>query len=341
MPIITTSLDHGKSFVTAFANANIALVKYWGKANRDLNIPLVPSISFTLNSLGTFCHVEKSPDEHDHLIIDGQEVDDAALGRFHAFLTYFRSQFSIDERFTITTKNNIPYGAGLASSASAYASMSLGLSHFCHLDLSEKELSLLARVGSASAARSIMGDFVALPGGEALGHRDAFASPIMLQNKPDWQMVIVIGNHQQKALSSREAMTITKQTSPFFDAFVKNSHDDFLGCKDGLITGNLETVGAIMEHSTLKMHASMWAAKPSINYLQPFSLSAIELIKAFRNRFGPVAFFTLDAGPNVKILCEAPIAERLSTHIQEKLPNTTIVCSSLGQKAKILDDRAL
>jgi diphosphomevalonate decarboxylase len=324
----------------AFANANIALVKYWGKNPGPLNIPIVPSISFTLEGLGTFTGVQKSHDNADHLEILGQETDTESEARVRNFLDYFRATFKVTTYFQVTSHNTIPFKAGLASSASAYASLSKALDNFCGFNLNHHQLSLLARVGSGSAARSLAGGLVGLNGGVGLSHEMAAAFPISLK-QADWQMLIVIIASGPKEISSREAMVSTAKTSPLFMAFVDSSHDDFVKAQSAIAAKDLPITGEIMEHSTLKMHASMWAARPAINYWRPQTLQVMDTVKSFRAEHGPVAYFTMDAGPNVKILCESAKAATLKDLVTKLYPTATVLTSALGGPATIIERPSL
>lgn len=286
---------------TARANANIALVKYWGKADPTLNIPAMPSLSMTLDGIGTTVTISSVKGKAHELFIEGKPSTDSAFIRLQIFLEKVREFYFYNGFLSIKTSATVPYAAGLASSASFYAALTKALDHFLELNLSPIELSQIARIGSASAARSIFGAFVGLYGG-ALSHTEAYAFSVV--SGLDLAMILAVVNDGHKAQSSREAMNITSRTSPFYQAFCDTAATDFHNARKALAHASFAELGAIMEHSTLKMHASMWAAKPSINYLIPKSLQIIDVVYRFRNAHGPKAFFTMDAGPNVKILCE-------------------------------------
>ena len=163
---------------TALAHPNIALIKYWGKSNSDLNLPSTPSLSVTLSKLTTKTTV--STNETDVLYINGQSVQDEKISKF---LNSLRQIHTI-KNIRIETENNFPTSAGLASSASGFAALTTALNSHFSLGFSKQEISAIARTGSASAARSIYGGFVGLQG------PDWEAEPIF---KPDyWPLRIVI-----------------------------------------------------------------------------------------------------------------------------------------------------
>lgn len=311
--------------IVAYANANIALVKYWGKADVFNNIPIVPSISMTLDKLGT--RTILSICDEDLLIINEKPAQTEAFKRYKLFLDKARKIYNFKEKFKALSYNNIPYQAGLASSASSFGALAFGLNKILSLGLNESDISGLARLGSASAARSIFGGFVALT--------DMKAFPIEVKKDFSLSMMILLISEEKKEYSSAEAMEITKNTSPFFKAFVENSMADFNDAKKALISGNFVLLGKTMEHSFLKMHASMWVAKPSINFLRPKSFQIIESIYRFRDTFKDIVFFTADAGPNIKILVENHNLLLVKNHIEKAFPDIKILISSPGSSAYV------
>lgn len=286
----------------AYANANIALVKYWGKSDHGHNIPAVSSLSMTLNNLG--CEVSLAPaiarDAHE-VVIDGAEASESAHKRTAVFLEEVRARFPFTGYLQISSKTSVPYASGVASSAAYFASLTVALDRALDLNLSAKDLSTLARMGSGSAARSIFGGFAALHGGNHLQHEEAYAYPLPMNNHLDLHLVIALVDDQPKAISSREAMIATRESSPFFAEFIATHHQDFAHAVQALSHGEFAALGHIMEHSTLKMFATMWTAQPPIIYWQPQTLTLIETVMTLRKEHGPIAFFTMDAGPNVKI----------------------------------------
>lgn len=286
---------------SAYANANIALVKYWGKSDHQKNIPAVSSLSMTLDALGTTVSLDLSCDQFHSLTINDRIIAGAELTRLNDYLEAVRRSYRFDGFFKISSQSSVPIAAGLASSAAFFAALSLTLNQSLELNLNAQNLSILARLGSASAARSIFGAFVGLHGGP-ITHEEAFAFP--LENSLDLALLVAVVSIEKKALSSRAAMNMTEDSSPFFPTFVASHGPDFSGAIEALKQSSFPRLGEIMEHSTLKMHASMWAAKPAINYLHPATLALMNLIYDIRKKHGPIAYFTMDAGPNVKVFCE-------------------------------------
>lgn len=314
---------------TAYANANIALIKYWGKSDVRLNVPAVPSISMTLSHLGTTVTVESIDKNHE---LSDPSFKDSERARLFKYLELVREFFPYDGHLRITSKSSIPVSAGLASSASFFAALATALNDHFSLKLAKKELSILARMGSASAARSIFGGFCAL-GYES--HEDAYAYE--LKSDLDVAMVIAVVDQGPKKISSREAMNITANTSPFFDNFVKEQPKDFDKALAAIKDGDFLALGKLMEHSTLKMFATMWTALPAINYWKPESLGLINLVYELRNELGAV-FFTMDAGPNVKILCPSELLPQVLSKVARSGLTVDIRSSALGQGAQIINE---
>lgn len=288
----------------AFANANIALIKYWGKNEGCFNIPAVSSLSMTLNDFGTSVSLVASKIHKHQALINNKPASLEVLERLDAYLEQVRCFYPFSGHLHVSSKSNVPFKAGLASSAAFFAALAVALDVALALGLDQKDLSRLARLGSGSAARSIFGGFCGLHGGPGTNHEEAFAFPLEINAKLNLAMVIAIVDEGMKPLSSRAAMNLTKKTSPFFNVFVKDHDKDLELAKNALKTGSFVKLGEAMECSTLKMFATMWTALPSINYWRPQSLALIETVYELRKKHGPKAFFTMDAGPNVKILCE-------------------------------------
>ena len=207
----------------AYANANIALVKYWGKFNEELNIPIVPSVSMTLNNFGSTTSIKKN--HEDKLVLNGQHKSDDSFIRVKKFLDYIRKTYRITDHFLIESRNNMPTKAGLASSSSAYASISLAINNLLSLNLDEKNLSILARIGSASAARSITGKISVLYGGD-IKSEDSYSEAITNHQFSDLVVLIAVCDEAPKKISSRDGMN-NAFSSPFFNKFVEKSSTDF------------------------------------------------------------------------------------------------------------------
>lgn len=311
---------------SARAHSNIALIKYWGKRNSELKLPHNGSISLTLDALYTDTEVHFSSDfEKDQLWLDGNLTSDKASSRVTQLLDRFRHAFHFSEHAQIKSQNSFPTAAGLASSASGFAALVASVNQALNLQLSPQELSLWARLGSGSASRSIFGGFVEWKRGENADGTDSFASPIAT---PDWDvaMVVLVLNPEEKAVSSSIGMQRTVDTSPLYAAWLEGIEQDLCHMRKAIQSQNFETVGQLMEHNALKMHATALAAQPAVLYWSPASVQTIHWVQHLREQGLPV-YLTMDAGPNVKLLVkEKHLSELLKAIETQGQIQESIVC---------------
>ena len=200
-----------------------------------------------------------------------------------AFLDRVRARAGIATRAEVATENSVPTASGLASSASGFAALALAASRAAGLQLSQSELSELARLGSGSAARSIFGGFVEMARGERADGRDAVASPLALRDDgPPWdlRLVVAITAAGEKAEGSTSAMDRTARTSPFFPAWVASVPADLAEARAAIAAHDLARLGAVAERSALRMHATALAADPAIVYWNGATVAAIHATRA-------------------------------------------------------------
>lgn len=288
----------------AFAPSNIALIKYWGKRDENLNLPLTDSLSLSLkNNLGTHTKIQifEKNIAPDFLSLNNRELDlqTPFAQRLFNFLKPFRfKKFN----FQIHTTNTIPTAAGLASSASGYAALVLALNKLFNLNLDTKNLSILARLGSGSASRSIETGFVHWHAGILNNGMDSYAEKIG-DPWPELSLGILLIDSQEKKISSREAMKITKQTSKLYQTWPENNLKDLNQILEAIQIQNFKLLGEISERNALFMHATMADSQPSIAFSTPETLRLREKIWALRSE-GLNIYFTQDAGPNLKLIYE-------------------------------------
>lgn len=288
------------SVAKAFAPSNIALCKYWGKRDQELNLPVTSSLSVSLGNKGTTTEIAVSETPYDQAIINGNLVDWVSpVGkRLLQFLNLFR--VSSDLHFSIVSNSNIPIGAGLASSASGFASIVLALNLLFDWGLTEKELSILARLGSGSAARSIWHGFVEWHAGIRSDGMDSHGEYIS-ETWPELCVGLLILNEREKSISSREAMQRTVSTSPLYSAWPSKVAHDLSTLKQAITYKDFAMLGKAAEWNALTMHATMLSAWPMVNYALPETLLAMQQVMQLRNE-GLSLYFTQDAGPNLKLL---------------------------------------
>jgi diphosphomevalonate decarboxylase len=300
---------------TARANVNVALVKYWGKRDPALNLPATGSISLTLDGLwveSTCAFADRGADE---CVIDGAAASGLDGERLRRFVDLVRTEAGVHAPVRLRTTSGVPTGAGLASSAAAFASVAVSASRAAGLRLEPPALSALARRGSGSAARSIFGGFVEWHRGERADGRDSIAEPLL---GPDaWLvcMVVAVTSTARKAVSSREGMA-RAATSPLYPAWVASAEADLAEARRAIAARDLEGLGLVAEHSALKMHAIGLAARPPLLYWRPATVECVQRVWSLRND-GIRGYVTIDAGPQVKVLCERGDAERIATALRE------------------------
>src|SRR5438309_4449823 len=319
---------------TARANVNLALVKYWGKRDGALNLPATGSISLTLDGLSVEASVAFGGGEADRVEIDGAEAAGDEVLRVVRFLDLVRAETGRRERALVATRSTVPRGVGLASSAAAFAALALAASRAAGLALDPPALSALARRGSGSAARSIFGGFVEWHRGERADGVDSFAEPLAPADHWDVRMVVAITSTTPKSVSSRNGMVRTA-ASPFYPAWVAGSDADLAEARAAIRVRDLEALGLVAEHSALKMHAAALATRPPILYWRAATLDCIHRVWALRAD-GVPAYFTIDAGPQVKVLCAAGDAPRVVAGL-EMLPGVerVLVCGP-GRGAEVI-----
>lgn len=314
-----------KEKATAFAPANIALVKYWGKRDNELNLPVTDSLSIDLGNLGTETTIEHSPDGHDAVILNGNKLaqDNKFAVKVINFVDLFRealNQAATNQpALTITTNNNIPTGAGVASSASGFAALTKALDQFFGLGLSGRELSLLANLGSGSASRSIFNGFVYRHAGTSLDGIDSYSEPLPY-TWPELKIGLITVSTKAKRVSSREGMERTVATSPLYKQWPQQVKEDMEKMLTAIKEKDFELLGSTAESNALAMHACIQASVPPINYFELETVAIINKVQELR-RNGLPLYLTIDAGPNVKLL----YLEKDEEKVKNEFPEIRIV----------------
>ena len=286
------------------APVNIALSKYWGKRHLELNLPTNSSLSISLPDLGTQTQLSLQPElTADQVILNHTPLptDHPFAQRVTQFLNLFRP--TPETYFQIDTQNSVPTGAGLASSASGYAALVLALNDLFQWQLSKPQLSILARLGSGSASRSLYEGFAIWHKGEKADGSDSFAEPID-QPWPDLCIGLVKVDISEKAVGSTAGMQRTVETCDLYQAWPQQAERDVKTIQQAIEKKDFTQLGETAEHNALSMHATMIATWPPIVYWQPASLAAMQTVWQLRQA-GVEVYFTMDAGPNLKLLFES------------------------------------
>lgn len=320
----------------AVAHPNIALVKYWGKADEALNVPAVPSISITLEALSTHTSVGLAPDlEADHIRLNGRDLDPTTSEsrRIVACLDRLRALAGNVSRVRVESANDFPTGAGLASSASGFAALVVAAAAAFRLELSPVEASKLARAGSASAARSLFGGFAELPSG-GLGE-DVAARALADADHWPLEVVVAICTEAAKETGSTRGMLDSAATSPFYPAWVATAAEDADTARSAIARRDFGTLAAVTEASCLKMHAVMQTTRPALIYWNPATLAVLERIRELKAA-GAEVCFTMDAGPQVKAVCAPGHGREVHAALAQVPGVRRVLQSGLGGPARLV-----
>lgn len=317
------------------AYTNIAFIKYWGKKNEELILPQNNSLSLTLDAFYTETKV--TFDENlsaDILLLDGEEEGPNALKKAQVVLNLVREIAGISSFARIDSKNYVPTAAGLASSASGLAALAGAASLAAGLDLTKTELSRLARRGSGSASRSIYGGFAEWLQGTT--DEDSVAVPV---DDADWDigMLFIIVDDNRKDVSSTEGMRRVVETSPYYEGWISSTEKDLADIKEAIANQDIVRTGEIAERSALKMHALNLSANPPFNYWSPDSIVAMRKVSELREMGYPV-YLTMDAGPNVKLICKASQLEEIQNILLKEYRKEQLVLAKPGPGLQILED---
>ncbi len=320
--------DAGQRAATATAHPNIAVSKYWGKRDSPLNLPAVPSVSLTV-----------APFQTTTTVVWGVEADEVQLNGVEADKGTRRKVLQTLSRIDpgrppcrVISNNNFPTAAGLASSSSGLAALVLAGAAAARRELSPAQASVLARQGSGSACRSIFGGWALWRLGEREDGTDCHAEAIAPPEHWEVRMVVALVARGRKAHLSTDAMLHSAATSPYHPAWVAQSPAEIEPMCEAIRARDLEAVGQLMERSTLRMHAAMMASDPPLLYWAPGTLAAMELVHELRRR-GVGAWYTMDAGPNVKILCAGEDAPGVAAAVETLMPSVTL---SPGPGARVV-----
>lgn len=295
-----------------FAPSNIALCKYWGKRDRELNLPINASLSVSLDYLGSHTRLIPIEGPIDEVWLNGQQLQPGARfsQKVREFISLFRR--GQDLSFKVETRNNIPTAAGLASSASGFAALTLALNDALALDLPPESLSVLARMGSGSACRSLFRGFVEWEMGQREDGLDSHGVRLD-QEWPGFCVGLVEIDAGEKAIDSRSGMQRTVETAHLYQSWPLQAAADLSKLQQAIAERDFELLGQTAEQNALSMHATMIASWPPLLYWQPESVAAMQKVWQLREQ-GLQVYFTMDAGPNLKLLFRREDRDTLLQH---------------------------
>ncbi len=267
----------------------------------------------------------------DELVINGHEVTGKGLARVSSILNEVRAAAGMNFKAEVISENNFPTGAGIASSAAAFAALALAATQAAGLQRSERELSILARRGSGSACRSVPGGFVEwLPGTTGA---DSYA--VSIAPPEHWDLVdcVAIVSAGHKSTGSTEGHALAP-TSPLQSARVADAPRRLAACRAAILNRDFDAMAAVVEHDSDMMHAVMMTSQPALFYWQPATLTVMEAVRAWRKEGLPV-FYTIDAGPNVHVLTLAPHAAGVITRLKTLPGVGDVLTAKVGGPARL------
>ncbi len=316
-----------RSIVKSYAN--IAIIKYWGKKDPIKMIPATSSISLTLENLFTETEIsfitreeaiEKTGQASDLLYINGELQNEEQIKKITKVINLFRDDRN--QLVKIDTTNNMPTEAGLSSSSSGLSATIKACNKLFDKNLSREELAQISKFASGSSSRSFFGP---------VGMWDKNTGEVS-EVKTDLKlaMIVLVLNEEKKIISSRKGMALCMETSTSFDEWIRQSEIDFENMKRYLSEGDFSKVGDLTEENALRMHETTKNANPPFTYLTEKSFEAMEYVKELRKQ-GERCYFTMDAGPNVKVLCLEEDFERLKDIFGKKY-------KIIASKCKVISD---
>ncbi|MFV1949535.1 MAG: diphosphomevalonate decarboxylase [Anaerolineales bacterium] len=320
------------STASAAAHPNIAFIKYWGNRDHELRIPANGSLSMNLAPLETRTMVSFDTDLNcDQLTLNGKAAGDQALERVSTLLDRIRNLAKVDTYARVVSHNSFPTGTGIASSASAFAALTLAGATSLGLELPEKSLSQIARTGSGSASRSIPGGFVEWePEGES-SYAYSIADP------GHWDLVdfITLISQEHKKVVSSEGHKLAG-SSPLQKARVKDTPRRLDICRQALLDKDFQVFAEIVEQDSNLMHSVMMTSDPPLYYWQPGTIEIMQAVQQWRQEGLPVCF-TIDAGPNVHVICPAEAADKVRRKLGSLIDVKSILECTPGGPAWLLD----
>lgn len=310
--------------VTAVAHPNIALVKYWGKRDSDLNLPAAGSLSITLDTFTTTTRLSVS--QSDRCQFNGSEQSARRL------FDWLDRVWPQRPPLHVTTDNNFPTAAGLASSASGFAALAVAANALCGSAMDETALSRAARRGSGSAARSIFGGFALMHSGPE--EQDCFAEPMLDPDQWPLKVVIAIADSGPKSQPSSSGMEQSRLTSPYYSRWVDTVNPDLATAADAVQRRDFEQLAEVSEHSCLKMHALMLSTRPGLIYWRGATVECLHCVRELRAG-GTAVFATVDAGPQVKAVCLPEDAASVAAALSAVPGVERVQTVGLGQGARL------
>jgi diphosphomevalonate decarboxylase len=320
---------------TAQAHPNIALIKYWGNRDQALRLPSNPSLSMNMAGLTTTTTVEFDPAlKKDVLILGGRDISGAGRDRVSRFLDQVRQLCTNTSHLFayVDSRNNFPAGAGLASSASGFAALAQAATAAAGLKLNEAELSRLARLGSGSACRSVPGGFVEWQLGA--DDRSSYAYSIAPADHWDLYDIVALIDLEHKSVGSTEGHAVA-DTSPLQAARVATAPDRLAQARSAVLGRDFAALADVVELDSLMMHAVMITSSPVLMYWQPATVAVMQAVRQWRVN-GLAACTTIDAGPNVHVICTADASSEVAMRLRVIPGVRQVIIARAGGPARLI-----
>jgi len=318
---------------TAQANPNLALIKYWGNRDEGLRLPANGSISMTLGELHTVTRVTFQVDrEGDRVVLQGAPAAAPASERVSRHLDLIRDSAGLRAGADVVSTSDFPIGAGLASSASAFAALTVAAAAAARLSLRPMELSRLARRGSGSACRSIFGGFVEWFAGT--DDATSFAAPLAPEGH--WPLVdlVAVIRAEEKSLGSTEGHRLAS-TSPLQPQRVAGAAARLTACRQAILLRDFDALASIVEEDSDLMHAVMETSSPPLHYRLAATDALISAVRRWR-KAGLAVCTSVDAGPNVHCLCPIDAADTVEARLAAQPGVGRVIRASVGAAARLL-----
>lgn len=317
---------------TAIAPSNIAFTKYWGRKDEVLRLPENGSIAMCLSNLLTTTTVEFSKDyRKDQVTINGGGVEQGEADRVIKHLDRIRALAKINLKAKVVSNNNFPTATGLSSSASGFAALTLAAVKAADLNLSEKQLSILARQGSGSACRSIPSGFVEWLDGNT--SETSYAKTIFPSNWWNIADIVAVVSEGKKEVPTSQGMQ-KAQSSPFMRVRLSNMKKKNNLVKKYIKQRNFKQFGELIEAEALELHTIMLTQRPALIYWTPGTLQIMKLVPNWRAEGIPV-YFTINTGQDIHLICEQKNVKKIQAKLRQLKEVKEIIVNTPGEGTKL------
>lgn len=321
---------------TAKAHSNIALIKYWGKQDEGLRLPMNASVAIGLEEAYTTTTVEFDEKlDKDEVTMIGDEFNEMETTKVSEHLDRVRVIAGINAKAKVVSTNNFPKAAGMASSASGFAALTVAAAGAAELNLSEKDLSILARQGSGSASRSVPGGVSVWYTGET--SEESYAEKIDFPKSWKIKVLLVMAEGTgAKKVGSTEGMALSKKNCPYYSTAVEEANSNLNKLEKAMAKGDWSAFGKVIEDECFRLHAICMTTTPNILYWRGVTVEVFQTLYKLREK-GIEAFFTVDAGPHVHVIVKEENVEEVKMALAELSGVKTIIETGVGGAARLIE----